>query len=234
MAAAAAVRRPIASKKRKVSADLPLSNNNGGELPKKKSPLFNQPQNYYVPGSSSSMSKDELSEWRKEQRRKRNRESAAASRKKIQGRVGELENEVDEWKKKYSELEHKMRCMEKHIELLTKMNGSSSSGSSRDQASSPTTVSHPNSPPRSPMGSSAPVPHEVASSSVLPPPAYSSHTTNVPNAFPPLLSELPKDTTKVETQNVGTNSAVPVVVAKVTITSNDESKKHIKSISRQA
>lgn len=49
------------------------------------------------------MSKDEASAWRREQRRVRNRESAAASRAKIRGRIGELENEVNEWKMKYKD-----------------------------------------------------------------------------------------------------------------------------------
>jgi chromatin segregation and condensation protein Rec8/ScpA/Scc1 (kleisin family) len=48
------------------------------------------------------MDKDQLAAWRKEARRVRNRESAAASRQRIRDRITELENEVGQWKQKYS------------------------------------------------------------------------------------------------------------------------------------
>lgn len=54
----------------------------------------------YVPGVP--MSRDELKAWRKEARRVRNRESAAASRQKTRSRIEQLEEEVEEWKVKYS------------------------------------------------------------------------------------------------------------------------------------
>lgn len=53
----------------------------------------------YVPAVS--MSKEELTMWRKEARRVRNRESAAASRQKTQKRITELEHEVGTITKKY-------------------------------------------------------------------------------------------------------------------------------------
>ena len=53
----------------------------------------------YVPAVS--MSKEELTLWRKEARRVRNRESAAASRQKTQKRIAELEEEVGTITMKY-------------------------------------------------------------------------------------------------------------------------------------
>ena len=51
-----------------------------------------------------SMTKEQLTTWRREQRRVRNRESAAASRRKVRDRIGELEDEVDIWKRRYQEV----------------------------------------------------------------------------------------------------------------------------------
>ena len=50
------------------------------------------------------MTKEQLTTWRREQRRVRNRESAAASRRKVRDRIGELEDEVDIWKRRYQEV----------------------------------------------------------------------------------------------------------------------------------
>jgi len=58
------------------------------------------------------MTKDEASAWRREQRRLRNRESAAASRQKTRDRIAELEDEVEELKMEYAELERKCRLLE--------------------------------------------------------------------------------------------------------------------------
>lgn len=226
----AAARKPVSSKKRKVSDDF-LQHQQQSELMKKKSPLFNQPQNYYAPPSISSMSKEELAVWRKEQRRKRNRESAAASRNKTRVRIDELEGEVSKWKQMYHDMEMKMRCMERHIQFLTKLNMSApSQGQQHPGHVAPTppqqqlpeapVVSHPNSPPRSPEPFSyMPVVPSVVTSFASPPPAYSSHTSA--NPFPSLLSEL-KDCAPVEKQN-----AAPALV-------QEESKKHIIQIPRQA
>jgi len=52
----------------------------------------------YEPVQSESMSKEELSAWRKAQRRLRNRQSAAASRMKQKCRIDELELEVSKLK----------------------------------------------------------------------------------------------------------------------------------------
>ena len=49
------------------------------------------------------MTKEQLTSWRREMRRVRNRESAAASRRKVRDRIEELEEEVDNWKKRYEE-----------------------------------------------------------------------------------------------------------------------------------
>lgn len=51
-----------------------------------------------------SMTNEQLTVWRREQRRVRNRESAAASRRKVRDRIGELEDEVDIWKRRYQEV----------------------------------------------------------------------------------------------------------------------------------
>lgn len=212
--AAAASRRP--AKKRKISADLPSSM----VAPiKKKSVLYNKPQNYYTPPTS--MTKEELTTWRKEERKKRNRESAAASRNKIKGRITELESELSEWKLKYADMEDKMRAMEQHIQLLTQLNGNSSSTQDQD-VPLPTAISHPNSPQISP------VPSAVTSFALPPPASSSSHTIpNVPNLFPNLLSE-PQNSAKVETQQV----AAPDDVA--TVKSMEDIKSRAHKIERQA
>ena len=61
------------------------------------------------------MSKDQLAAWRREARRVRNRESAAASRQRIRNRISELEDEVGEWKAKYSEAIQRLEALEKCI-----------------------------------------------------------------------------------------------------------------------
>lgn len=57
-----------------------------------------QKQPNYEPPEGHTMSKDELSSWRKNQRRLRNRQSAAASRQKQKDRIEELEAEVESLK----------------------------------------------------------------------------------------------------------------------------------------
>ncbi|KAL7528117.1 hypothetical protein ACHAWF_002451 [Thalassiosira exigua] len=209
-----------APKKRSLS-----SSSSGDDQPaKKKSPLFNLPQNYYAPAAIASMTKEELFEWRKEQRRKRNRESAAASRNKTRARIEELEGEVEQWRSKYAEMEHRMRCMERHIEFLTKLNAQPEAQVCLAPSSSPPpVVIHPNSPPRSPSPrSSLAVPVPVPSS-VPPPPDYSSRA-NTAHLFPALLSE-PKESVQVEKQEV---AAASVLV------SEEEPAKRLTPISRQA
>jgi hypothetical protein len=61
------------------------------------------------------MNKDQLAAWRREARRVRNRESAAASRQRIRNRISELEDEVGEWKKKYSTAIQRLEALEKHL-----------------------------------------------------------------------------------------------------------------------
>jgi len=87
--------------------------------PKKKSPLYNRPQNYYAPTQgTSSMSPAELSEWRKEQRKKRNRESASISRNKNKLRLERLEGERDHYKLRCQQLEAQMTEMQERIACL--------------------------------------------------------------------------------------------------------------------
>jgi len=61
------------------------------------------------------MSKDQLAAWRREARRVRNRESAAASRQRIRNRISELEDEVGDWKAKYSQAIQRLDALEKFI-----------------------------------------------------------------------------------------------------------------------
>mmetsp|Transcript_31058 Transcript_31058/g.59002 ORF Transcript_31058/g.59002 Transcript_31058/m.59002 type:complete len:374 (-) Transcript_31058:377-1498(-) len=254
----AAARNPTAPKKRKID-DRPSQPDE--QHAKKKSPLFNQPQKFYAPTSISSMSREELSEWRKEQRRKRNRESAAASRNKTRARIDELEGEVTQWKGRYNEMEIKMRCMERHIQFLTKLDASSLDQDGQPRLADdgyrhqlplpllqlPMVVSHPNSPPRSPSPSASPpsnksvvvVPNAVTSQLLPPPPAYSSNPSNHPSnhfatshLFPSLLSE-PQDCTLVETRTA-VNVAAAIMLSDDDDDDDDESRSHLNSIPRQA
>ena len=216
--AAAASRRP--AKKRKISADLPSST---VVQTTKKSVLYNKPQNFYAPPDISSLTKEELTAWRKEERKKRNRESAAASRNKIKGRITELESELSEWKSKYADMEEKMRAMEQHIQLLTQLNGNSSSNQGQ-AVPPPPAISHPNSPQISP------VPITVTSFTLPPPASSSSHTIpNVPNLFPNLLSE-PQNSAKVETLQVASPDDDVATVVK----SKEDIKSRAHKIERQA
>lgn len=73
-------------------------------------------QNRYEP--EVPMTKEQAAEWRREARRKRNRESAAASRNKIRNRINELEDEVQDWKDKYSSLLDRIDLLEhKHMNM---------------------------------------------------------------------------------------------------------------------
>jgi hypothetical protein len=57
------------------------------------------------------MSKEQLAAWRREARRVRNRESAAASRQRIRNRINELEDEVGEWKTRYSQAMERLQSL---------------------------------------------------------------------------------------------------------------------------
>lgn len=61
------------------------------------------------------MSKEQLAAWRREARRVRNRESAAASRQRIRSRITELEEEVGDWKTKYSQAVERLQRLENVI-----------------------------------------------------------------------------------------------------------------------
>ena len=61
------------------------------------------------------MSKEQLAAWRREARRVRNRESAAASRQRIRNRIVELEEEVGEWKEKYTLAMQRLQSLEESM-----------------------------------------------------------------------------------------------------------------------
>ena len=61
------------------------------------------------------MDKDQLAAWRREARRVRNRESAAASRQRIRNRINELEDEVGQWKAKYSQAMERLSSLQQSI-----------------------------------------------------------------------------------------------------------------------
>lgn len=61
------------------------------------------------------MDKEQLAAWRREARRVRNRESAAASRQRIRNRINELEDEVGQWKSKYSRAMQRLEALEQSI-----------------------------------------------------------------------------------------------------------------------
>jgi len=149
---------------------------------KKRSPLFDRPQNRYEPTDTSSMTRDELSAWRKDQRKKRNRESAARSRIVHRQKVQELEQEVAEYRIRYEQMEERMSQMQERIDTLTRsLSGRAfaSSIESKPSSSVRVTVSPPPSPSCPPLPSIASPDHDAG-------------------VFPPLLSDPP---TLVETQN---------------------------------
>lgn len=106
-AAARKRRRARLQTKQPFTADNVLSMSSSSHPPPKKkarktATTSNTPcQNQYTPKELESMTKEELSTWRREARRVRNRESAALSRKRTRDRIEELEREVEEWKRKY-------------------------------------------------------------------------------------------------------------------------------------
>lgn len=238
------------SKKRKVSTDAPddlLQQQPSSN--KKKSPLFNLPQNRYAPPDFSTMTPDEISEWRKEQRRLRNRESAAASRNKNRAKLDELEGEANYWKSKYYEMECKMRIMEHQIEVLTKLCQQQSKN--QDQASlllpPQTVVSHPNSPNNDSNTIRPSILPNTVTSSLAPPPLLplfdnsSHHVVAVPNLLSPTsaprFSE-PRNHSLVENPKVTDATTLATTSSDVTaaedVESEEESWKHIIPISRPA
>eukprot|EP00557_Chaetoceros_sp_GSL56_P014714 CAMPEP_0176479364 /NCGR_PEP_ID=MMETSP0200_2-20121128/1700_1 /TAXON_ID=947934 /ORGANISM="Chaetoceros sp., Strain GSL56" /LENGTH=286 /DNA_ID=CAMNT_0017875403 /DNA_START=123 /DNA_END=983 /DNA_ORIENTATION=+ len=94
-------------------------------------------QNHYEPDIP--MTKEQAAEWRKEARRKRNRESAAASRNKVRNRIAELEQEVQDWKDKYSTLLTRIESLEQ-VARLTTATTTTTGGFSRDAMVSPPTL----------------------------------------------------------------------------------------------
>ena len=62
------------------------------------------------------MDKEQLAAWRREARRVRNRESAAASRQRIRNRINELEDEVGQWKAKYSQAMERLAALQQSVE----------------------------------------------------------------------------------------------------------------------
>lgn len=99
-------------KKRKVASGDSSSRKNGKKNGSESSKL-KKTQIRYDPDVP--MSKDQLAAWRREARRVRNRESAAASRQRIRNRISELEDEVGEWKTKYTQAIQRLEALEKCI-----------------------------------------------------------------------------------------------------------------------
>mmetsp|Transcript_39646 Transcript_39646/g.119083 ORF Transcript_39646/g.119083 Transcript_39646/m.119083 type:complete len:266 (-) Transcript_39646:568-1365(-) len=66
----------------------------------------------YNPETDRPMTKEQITEWRKQQRKERNRASAAASRDKIRGRIRELEGEVDDLQSKYASALERIQQLE--------------------------------------------------------------------------------------------------------------------------
>jgi bZIP transcription factor len=74
-------------------------------------------QKKYEPTTSQSMSKMELSQWRKQQRQQRNRISAAASRYKQKSRITELEQQVHEYQQKFASVQKEIERFQKlHVQ----------------------------------------------------------------------------------------------------------------------
>lgn len=87
------------------------------------------------------MTKEEISEWRRDQRKQRNRASAAASRQKVKSRIAELEKEVEGWKEKYFELKGLLEGkQQKQLEQgdVSGVSPSPSPSSSMEQQKKPT------------------------------------------------------------------------------------------------
>jgi hypothetical protein len=61
------------------------------------------------------MTEEELAAWRRDQRRIRNRDSAAMTRQRTRELIVNLQNDVDEWKKKYQKLEDENRALRDHF-----------------------------------------------------------------------------------------------------------------------
>ena len=88
----------------KKAAKATTSSGNSSDSDKKKTQIRYDPE---VP-----MNKEQLAAWRREARRVRNRESAAASRQRIRNRISELEDEVNQWKSKYSQAMQRLEALE--------------------------------------------------------------------------------------------------------------------------
>lgn len=131
-------------KKRKLTAgDAPPRKNNKKET-NDTSKSSKKTQIRYDPDVP--MNKDQLAAWRREARRVRNRESAAASRQRIRNRISELEDEVGEWKDKYSAALQRLEALEQHI--ATNGTGGVGGGAPAEQAPEAPQEQHP--PPEQP------------------------------------------------------------------------------------
>jgi hypothetical protein len=108
-------------KKRKVTADDGAADKFGGSSSPRSSSSVDgsnghnskKTQIRYDPDVP--MNKEQLAAWRREARRVRNRESAAASRQRIRNRIQELEEEVGQWKQKYSHAIQRLEALEATI-----------------------------------------------------------------------------------------------------------------------
>jgi len=190
--------------------------------PKKRSPLLGRPQNHYDAPEElkSSMTKEQLAEWRKQMRKERNRASAAASRQKTQSRIQELEGEVTKWKQSYEDMQEKMMKLQQQVDLLTKVHcqdpAAPTATAQDDSASYSYMVS-----PTSSYSYSSSSQEQIDALSLLqglsrPQVVSSSDVALLP---PPQSSSIEAQAT-VENQVISSNV--------------DESKKHLNTITRQA
>ena len=102
-------------KKRKVTSGDSSSRKNSKKTATNGSEAVKQKKTQIRYDPDVPMNKDQLAAWRREARRVRNRESAAASRQRIRNRISELEDEVGEWKAKYSQAIQRLDALEKCI-----------------------------------------------------------------------------------------------------------------------
>ena len=199
MAATRPPQQQRSTKKRKADPSASTTCTTASQPTKKKSPLYSLPQNKYVPPSASTMTKDELAEWRKEQRRKRNRESAAVSRGKSKLKQQRLEGERDLYKRRCQEMEEKMKEMEARIRQLERLaaDGRSSASSSTTAETKPTMTT------MTTVGKVEPsaaiiMPDEATSAPAVSIVPSVVPSTDSPDLFPALLSVAPMSAPQAE------------------------------------
>ncbi|KAL7497959.1 hypothetical protein ACHAWT_005858 [Skeletonema menzelii] len=186
---------------------------------KKRSPLLGRPQNHYEAPEElkSTMTKEELAEWRKQMRKERNRASAAASRQKTQTRIMELEGEVSKWKKSYEDMQEKMMKLQQQVDLLTKVHCQDPAATAHHNGSGMSYVVSPTSSSYSHSSSSQ---EQIDALSLL---QGLSRPQLVTSSDAALL--LPPQSSSSEAQ---------ITVENTVMSNVDDSKKHLNTISRHA